>query len=150
MLCYICHDTLSKIHYTLPCNHKVHFKCLNILDYYQPSKCPYCRQSFEEGISFRLRSRTNLLNNLKTKIKQVDMNEGKTEKIRIIIEIFVLLNENFRFIRYLKNNFLNIILFKINSFTSIVSLESTIPIQLKNTFIKEMSVTKEKIENIIN
>ena len=150
MLCYICHDKLSKIHYTLPCNHKVHFKCINILDYYQPSRCPYCRQSYYEGISFRLRSRTNLLNNLKTKIEQVKMNEDKTEKIRIILEIFILMNENFRCIRYLKYNFFNILLVKISNITTEVSLEPTIHIQLKHLLIKEMGVTKGKIENITN
>ena len=150
MLCFICHGILSKNHYILPCGHRFHFKCIYILDYYQPTKCPYCRQTYEESISFRLRSRTILLNKFKKLIKKVNENKDKTEKTKIIIDIFTIMKNNFRIIRYLKNDFFHIILIKINQLKQEVILEPTIPLQLKNSVFRVMDLTKENIEKIIN
>ena len=150
MLCFICHGILSKNHYILPCGHRFHFKCIHILDYYQPTKCPYCRQTYEESISFRLRSRTILLNKFKKLIKQVDENKDKSEKTKIIIDIFTIMNNNFRIIRYLKNDFFHTILIKIIQLKQEVILEPTIPLQLKNSVFRVMDLTKGKIDNITN
>jgi hypothetical protein len=150
MLCFICHSILSKNHYILPCGHRFHFKCIYILDYYQPTKCPYCRQTYEESISFRLRSRTILLNKFKKLIKKVNENKDKSEKTKIIIDIFTIMKNNFRIIRYLKNDFFHIILIKINQLKQEVILEPTIPLQLKNSVFRVMDLTKENIEKIIN
>lgn len=148
MICYICHGILSKNHYILPCGHRFHFKCINILDYYQPSKCPYCRQIYDESISFRLRSRTILLNKVINLIKHVDVNKDKSEKTKIIIDIFTLMNNNFRIIRYLKNDFFQIILEKIIQLKQALIIEPTIPLQLKNYLVRVMDLTKENFENI--
>lgn len=149
MLCYICHCRLSKNHYILPCGHRFHFKCIHILDYYQPSKCPYCRQTYDESISFRLRSRTILLNKVINLIKHVDVNKDKSEKTKIIIDIFTLMNNNFRIIRYLKNDFFQIILEKIIQLKQSLILEPTIPLQLKKYLVMVMDLTKEKMDKII-
>ena len=85
-----------------------------------------------------------------SEIKKVNENKDKTEKTKIIIDIFTIMKNNFRIIRYLKNDFFHIILIKINQLKQEVILEPTIPLQLKNSVFRVMDLTKEKIEKIIN
>jgi hypothetical protein len=143
--CPICYDKLSKIHLVLPCGHRFHFKCMELC---KPQICPYCRQLYEKPISARLRSRTHLVNKLKEYMFNITLLDTREHKVKIMLEIFKLINNNFNIIKYFGVRFLDILQNKIKEL-KLELIYECISKELKNKMFEEMEITRKTIEYYI-
>ena len=150
MDCSICFKILPRVHLVLPCGHKFHFSCLDQWYNFKPGLCPYCRQTNGGGIYSRLRSKKKLIRYFVDKCREVNLTINKEEKVKIMLDIFTLVNNNMRILRFEYKILFETILNRIEVISNEILYLTFISEKLKDNLYYEMDITKKNINKLID
>lgn len=98
-ICPICLDSLGKMHRTLQCGHKFHFKCIKHNENSQTDtnefSCPYCRQEYENMIlrerklnKEQEKQKEIFVDYIKEKLNEILLKSDKKDKFYVVIDIY--------------------------------------------------------------
>ena len=134
--CAICCGTNNRYSITLPCGHRFHSRCLDLLNNYSICKCPYCRENYDAPMYCRLRSKTKYFKQLKSytdlsskirldfKNNKISNSELINSNAKLVCDIFNTLNKRFRIMRFhLNKKFCDVVLSKLDQIESDIELE---------------------------